>query len=58
MYSGQEIDYIEEKDGELYCYEFKYNAGAKIKKPTTFIEQYEPKEYRVVNTDNWFEFVL
>jgi predicted AAA+ superfamily ATPase len=58
MYSGQEIDYLEEKDGDISCYEFKYNPNAKTKRPNIFIDKYSPKIFEVINKDNWFEFVL
>lgn len=58
MYSGQEIDYIEEYDGELHAYEFKYNPKAKIKKPAKFLETYENTSFKVINRDNWFEFLI
>ncbi|MFA7658677.1 MAG: ATP-binding protein [Candidatus Gastranaerophilaceae bacterium] len=56
MYSGQEIDYIEEHDGKLDAYEFKYNAGAKVKLPLKFLNTYENTSYSIINQDNWFEF--
>ncbi|GBR75941.1 putative AAA family ATPase [Candidatus Termititenax persephonae] len=58
MYSGPEIDYIEERDGQLACYEFKYSSGARVKRPTLFLEKYKPKSFTAVNSDNWFEFML
>ncbi|MDR1453032.1 MAG: ATP-binding protein [Candidatus Margulisbacteria bacterium] len=58
MYSGQEIDYIEEKDGELTCYEFKHNSDARVKRPTIFLEKYQAQSFAVINSGNWFEFVL
>jgi predicted AAA+ superfamily ATPase len=35
-YDGQEVDYIEEYDGILHAYEFKYSPKAKFKKPEFF----------------------
>jgi uncharacterized protein len=58
MYSGQEIDYIEEHDGKLDGYEFKYSPKAKVKKPSKFLEAYENSSFSVVHRDNWFEFLL
>jgi len=58
MYSGQEIDYIEEYNGNLNCYEFKYNNKAKIKKPSKFLDTYENSSFNVINSDNWFEFII
>lgn len=58
MYSGQEIDYIEEHDEIFDAYEFKYNPNAKIKKPTKFIENYKNSSFNVVNNENWNKFIL
>ncbi|EKE00934.1 MAG: hypothetical protein ACD_21C00250G0007 [uncultured bacterium] len=57
MYSGQEVDYIEEHDGKLDGYEFKYNPKAKFKKPTRFLEAYKNSSVQVVNSGNWYKFL-
>lgn len=54
---GQEIDYIEEIDGELFAYEFKWSPSAKTKFPTIFIETYKPKETKVIHRDNFWEWL-
>lgn len=36
----QEIDYIEERDGKMYAFEFKWNDKAKPRFPRTFLNQY------------------
>ncbi|MCL2312035.1 MAG: DUF4143 domain-containing protein, partial [Firmicutes bacterium] len=57
-YKQQEIDYIEEYDGVLHAYEFKYNKKAKIKTPNLFLETY-PSEFCVVNKENFLDgFIL
>jgi len=58
MYSGQEIDYIEEHDGHLDGYEFKYSPKAKVRKPSKFLETYENSSFNVIHRDNWFEFMI
>lgn len=58
MYSGQEIDYIEEHDEKLDGYEFKYNSKAKIKIPSKFLQTYENTSFNVIHRDNWFEFLI
>jgi predicted AAA+ superfamily ATPase len=56
-YTGAEIDYIEEFDGKLFAYEFKY--GNKIPKaPKTWLETYKNASFEYVNRDNFFEFIL
>jgi predicted AAA+ superfamily ATPase len=55
-YTGAEIDYIEEKDGNLCAYEFKYNSK-QVKAPKTWVEQYPEATFDTVNSDNFFEFI-
>lgn len=53
----QEIDYVEEKDGELGAFEFKWNHSKKFALPKTFTERYQPSVQEMVTPDN-FEFFL
>ena len=53
----QEIDYIEERDGKLLAFEFKWNPKAKTKFSKTFTNAYPNHELAVVNRDN-FELFL
>ncbi len=55
-YSGSEIDYIEERAGNLFAYEFKYKKS-KAKIPKSWQEQYG-SEFKVVNNENYLEFVV
>ena len=52
----QEIDYVEEKNGKVYAYEFKWNSNAKVKFPSSFVETYHP-ETQVISKDNFIEFI-
>lgn len=54
----KEIDYIEESDGNIYAYEFKWNEMKKYKIPKSFSETYPNASFKVVNKDNMEEFVL
>jgi predicted AAA+ superfamily ATPase len=56
--SQQEIDYVEERDGHLSAYEFKWNPSAKTKRPKAFLEAYPHSSFAVVNRDNFVEFLL
>lgn len=57
-HSQQEIDYLEEGDGKLSAYEFKYNPKAKSKIPPAFAKAYPDAHYEVVNKENYLDFVL
>ena len=51
----QEIDYIEEKDGSLHAFEFKWKSlGAKL--PTTFEKTYD-SDFTLINRSNFRDFV-
>lgn len=57
VYTWSEIDYIEEYDGLLHAYEFKWwNKNAKIPKP--FADSYPTANFQVINKDNFLDFVL
>lgn len=54
----QEIDYIEEKDGQVSAYEFKWNPKRKAAMPLTFSRAYPNTAFKVVTSDNVDEFLL
>lgn len=54
----QEIDYIEESDGKLYAYEFKYNTNKKVNMPKSFSETYPDATFQIITPDNIEDFVL
>jgi len=53
----QEIDYIEECDGKLSAFEFKFSAKVKAKLPNTFKLGYPDASFEVIDRDN-FELFL
>lgn len=53
----QEIDFVEEKDGSLFGYEFKWKAKNTVKFPSTFIENYGSNN-KVIDRDNFRDFVI
>jgi hypothetical protein len=54
----QEIDYLEEKNGEFSVWEFKWNAGTRHRFPLTFMNQYKPVDTGLVHPDNMEDFLL
>lgn len=54
----QEIDLIEEKDGRLSAFEFKWNAKKSSKLPSSFENNYSNIEYKIINRENFWEFVV
>lgn len=57
-YAQQEIDYIEESDGVLHAYEFKWNPKQRPRFPKSFLEAYPRSVPYVVNRQNFLPFVL
>lgn len=55
-YSQKEIDYLEERDGKLYAFEFKWNKK-KTKIPQEFLDAYENAEFEVISKENYLEFL-
>jgi hypothetical protein len=53
---NQEIDFIEERDGKISAYEFKWNSRGKIKIPTTFLQIYNATGV-VIDMLNFRDFV-
>jgi uncharacterized protein len=53
----QEIDYIEEIDGTLHAYEFKWNPNKKAYLTKTFANSYSNHEFKVINRDNYESFL-
>ena len=54
----QEIDYLEEREGKLYAYEFKWKAKGKLTFPKTFTRAYPDSEVQGIDTENYDEFLL
>lgn len=53
----QEIDLIEEQDGQLRTYEFKWNGKVRLNLPKTFAHAYPHSEYEVITPENFWSFV-
>ena len=55
-YEQQEIDWIEERDGKLYGYEFKWKESqAKI--PPQWLKAYPEASFEVINKDNFHTWI-
>lgn len=55
-YDQKEIDLIEESGGKLTGFEFKWTES-KIKAPKQFLEAYDYSEFRVINRENYLDFI-
>jgi predicted AAA+ superfamily ATPase len=54
----KEIDYVEEGDGKMYAFEFKWNPKEKVRQPKQFAAGYPDSDFAVVNPDNMDDFLL
>ncbi|MEY4540951.1 MAG: hypothetical protein RLZZ306_2708 [Bacteroidota bacterium] len=55
--SQQEIDYIEEIDGQFTAFEFKWKLHKKVKIPTSFSEAYHPQDFKIITKDDFDGFL-
>ena len=57
-YTQQEIDWVEEENGALRAYEFKWNTKKIPKAPNSWTEAYPDSEYSVISQENYLDFVI
>ncbi len=55
-YDKQEIDLVEERDGKLFGYEIKW-GNKNIKPPKDWLEKYDNSEYKIINRENYLDFI-
>lgn len=55
-FDGKEIDLVEERDGKLFGYEFKYR-DSRIKIPKGWMDTYSGASYEVINSENYLHFI-
>ncbi len=53
----QEIDYVEERDGKLHAFEFKWNPNRKVSFPKTFAGAYPGSEMKVINREDVIDWL-
>ncbi len=57
-YAQQEVDFVEESNGEFMAFEFKWNPLAKAKIPESFISNYKPSKSLIVHPENMDEYLI
>jgi len=53
----QEIDFIEESDGQIKAFEFKWKEKANMRFPLTFNEAYKDATMQFISTENFNQFI-
>lgn len=56
-YTGAELDYIEENNGQLHGFEFKFNHKT-ARAPQVWTEKYPEASFQTVNRENYLDFLL
>ena len=56
-YDQQEIDWVEERGGKLYGYEFKWNTKKQSKIPGGWKKAYKEATFKIINPTNYLDWV-
>jgi uncharacterized protein len=56
-YDQQELDWLEDKNGQLNGFEFKWNENRKAKIPTAFAKAYPEASFEVITKGNYLDFI-
>jgi hypothetical protein len=54
----REIDLVEDNEGKISIFEFKWNPEAKVKTPKLFLTNYPGASFSVIHPDNFDEFLM
>jgi len=55
--SGAELDLVEETEGEIFGFEFKY-GNKRDKVPSGWVKAYPKSKYQCINKENYLDFIL
>jgi len=56
-YAGQEVDYLEERDGKLFGFEFKWSDNRRVKPPKSWSEAYPEAVWQKITRENYLDFM-
>jgi predicted AAA+ superfamily ATPase len=56
-YQGQEIDYLEERDGSLFGFDFKWSDNRRVRPPKSWTEAYPEASWQKVTQENYLDFI-
>jgi predicted AAA+ superfamily ATPase len=57
-YQQQEIDLVEERDGNLFGYEFKWSPQKNNKEPSVWRITYPNSQYQMITSEDYFSFII
>ncbi|MCP4652894.1 MAG: ATP-binding protein [Candidatus Omnitrophica bacterium] len=55
-WTQKEIDLVEERDGKLFAFEFKWGK-TRVKPPKDWVQAYPESEFMVINQENYLDFI-
>lgn len=53
----REVDWVEEREGKLFGFEFKYSSKRKSRRAKEFLATYQNSTLTTISTENYFDFV-
>lgn len=56
-YNKQEIDWVEERDGKIFAYEFKFNPKKVKGAPPAWKTMYPNAEFQTIHPENYLDFI-
>jgi len=56
-YDQKEIDYIEEANGVLHAFEFKWQNDSKTKIQQEFLATYPESDFTIIDRNNYLNFI-
>ncbi len=56
-YSQQEVEWVEERGGKIYGYEFKWNANKVKGAPVAWKKMYPDAEFTTIHPGNYLDFI-
>jgi predicted AAA+ superfamily ATPase len=56
-YQQQEVDYIEEENGDLTAFECKWNPKSKARFPKTFVDNYKPANTYKIDKNSFVDYL-
>lgn len=57
-YDQKEVDLVEEREGKLFGYEFKWSVRKLPRPPRAWVDEYAEASYEVITPENYGTFVL
>ena len=57
-YDRQEIDWVEDRSGQLHAYEFKWNSKKRVRAPGGWTRAYPKASFEVINPENYLDWLI